>query len=294
MAVNFGGIVYAWDSGRIIGLFITSGICFILFGLQQTLTIFTTEERRIFPVHFVRSKILVILFAEMASATTATFLPIYFVPLFFQFVRNDSALKAGVRLLPLVVFLVLGCVVNGGVMSATGYYVPWYIGGSILVIIGSALLYTIDVGTSAAKIYGYSILIGTGAGVFVQASFSVAQVKVKPQEIPLAIGFITAAQIGGATIALSISNSLFLNDSTNKIAKILPDSDPKTIQGAVAGAGSSLFRTLDDATRTRVINAIVDSMDKVFILGITAGALALVLSLFMKHEKLFLKAGAAA
>lgn len=294
MAVNFGGIVYAWDSGRIIGLFITSGICFILFGLQQAFTVFTTKDRRIFPVEFLRSKTMIILFSETASASTGTFLPIYFIPLYFQFVRNDSALEAGVRLLPLVCFLVFGCVLNGAVMSATGYYFPWYIGGGLLTVIGSALLYTVDEGTSTGKIYGYSILVGFGAGSIAQASYSVAQGKVHPEKIPLAIGFITCAQIGGATIALSISNTVFLNESTRKISNILPNVPRGQIQAAIAGAGSAFLKSLDQATRARVTHAVVDSMSKIYVMGITAGALAALLGLLMKREKLFMKAGGAA
>lgn len=294
MAVNFGGTVYAWNSGRIIGLFVTSGICFILFGLQQAFTITTTKDRRIFPGQFLKSKIMIILFSETAAASTATFLPIYFIPLFFQFVRNDSALEAGVRLLPLVCFLVFGCVANGAIMSATGYYFPWYIGGGILSVIGAALLYTVDEGTTTGKVYGYSIIIGLGAGSIAQASFSVAQAKVHPSEIPLAIGFITSAQIGGATIALSISNSVFLNEATRNIARILPNVPKGAIQGAIAGAGSSLLKTLDGPTREKVTHAIVESMSKVYIMGITAGALAAILGLLMKREKLFMKAGGAA
>lgn len=293
MAVNFGGSVYAWNSGRIIGLFVTSGICFTLFALQQAFTLLTTKDRRIFPVQFLKSKIMIILFAETSAASTTTFLPIYFIPLFFQFVRNDSALEAGVRLLPLVCFLVFGCVANGAIMSATGYYFPWYIGGGILSVIGAALLYTVDESTSTAKVYGYSIIIGLGSGSIAQASFSVAQAKVHPKEIPLAIGFITSAQIAGATIALSISNSIFLNDATRNIARLLPNVPRGDIQGAIAGAGSAFLAKLDPASRASVTHAIVESMSKVYILGITAGALAAVLGLLMKKEKLFLKGGAA-
>lgn len=294
MAVNFGGSVYAWDSGRITGLFVTSGVCFILFGIQQAFTIFTNKDRRIFPCQFLKSKTMIFLFSETASAGTATFLPIYFIPLFFQFVRDDSALKAGVRLLPLVCFLVFGCVANGAIMSATGWYFPWYIAGGILSVIGSALLYTVDEFTSTGKVYGYSIIVGLGAGSIAQAGFSVAQAKVPPHEVPLAIGFITFAQIGGATIALSMSNSIFLNEATRNIARLLPNVPRSQIQGAITGAGSTLLSRLDPALRASVIHAIVDSMSKVYIMGITAGALAAILGFLMKKEKLFMKAGGAA
>ncbi|KAL8828412.1 MAG: hypothetical protein Q9170_006611 [Blastenia crenularia] len=68
MAINFGGSTYAWNSGRIIGLFICSGVLFILFGTQQALAIFTTIERRIFPIEFLKMQIMLNLFAQTACA----------------------------------------------------------------------------------------------------------------------------------------------------------------------------------------------------------------------------------
>lgn len=290
MAINFGGSVYEWNSGRIIGLFVCSGVLFILFGIQQGLTILTTTERRIFPVEFVKSKIMVVLFAETACGSTATFLPIYFIPLFFQFVRNDSALDAGVRLLPFVVFLVIVCVANGAIMSITGYYFPWYIVGGAFTLIGGALMYTVDIESSPARVYGYSILLAVGAGAFVQASFSVAQAKVKPHMIPLAIGFITAGQIGGVTISLAVANSVFLNKSTNAIQALLPNIPEEQVKAAISGAGSAFLSALDELTRRRVLVAIVDAMKNVYVLEIVAGALGLLLALLMKPgEKLFMK-----
>ncbi|KAL9126928.1 MAG: hypothetical protein Q9217_004104 [Psora testacea] len=293
MAINLGGTVYAWNSARIIALFVVSGVLFIAFGIQQAFKLLTTEDRRIFPVQFLKSKTMLMLFAATACGSTATFLPIYFIPLFFQFVRNSSALAAGVHLLPFVCVLVFMCVANGGIMSATGYYMPWFLAGGILTVIGDALLYTVDESSSKSTIYGYSVLSGIGAGSFVQAAFSVAQARVQPQFIPVAIGFITCAQIGGATISLAIANAVFLNDATNGIAAVLPDVPVADIQAAIAGAGSAFLRSLDVATRQEVIVAIVDSMKKVYILGMTAGALLLILSVFMKREKLFMKPSAA-
>ncbi|KAL8805547.1 MAG: hypothetical protein Q9200_005387 [Gallowayella weberi] len=290
MAINFGGSTYPWNSGRIIGLFVTSGVLFILFGTQQGLTIFTTTERRIFPVEFLKRRIMLILFAETACASTATFLPIYFIPLFFQFVRDDSALEAGVRLLPFVVFLVVVCVANGAIMSFTGYYFPWYIVGGAFNLIGAALMYTVNNNSSTARVYGYSILLAIGAGAFVQASFSVAQAKVRPPDIPLAIGFITAGQIGGVTISLAIANSLFLNKSSQGILAVLPTIPKEQVQAAISGAGSAFLRQLDEGAKQGVLVAIVDAMSQVYILDIVAGALALVLCLGMKPgEKLFMK-----
>lgn len=69
--------------------------------------------------------------------------------------------------------------------------------------------------TSVARVYGFTILIGFGVGLFVQASFSVAQAVVEPEVVPSVVGFITCAQISGVTIALA--NAVFLNQSQTKI-----------------------------------------------------------------------------
>ena len=293
MAISFGGSVYNWNSGRIIGLFVCSAVLFIGFGLQQTFSILTTPARRIFPVHFLKHRTLILLFVMTAAAVTIVFVPIYFIPLYFQFVRNDSALKAGVRLLPYVCFLVFVVVLNGVLLSKFGYYMPWYLVGGVFGLIGAALMYTVDQNSSSGRVYGYTIILAVGGGCFIQASFSVAQVKVKPSEIPLAVGFITCGQIGGATIALAIANSVFLNQSTSKIVHLLPNVPKAVVRGAIAGASNSFFKSLAPDIRSKVLHIIVDSISRVYILGITAGAMAIILSFFMKREKLFMEMGAA-
>jgi len=294
MAVSFGGIQYPWNSGRIIGLFVCSGVLFILLGLQQVYTVFTTATRRIFPIEFFKSRSILILFAMTAAGGTAVFIPIYFIPIYFQFTRADTALEAGVRLLPLIFLMIFGVIGNGAILSAYGYYMPWYTAGGILVTIGGAVMYTVDVNTSVATIYGFSIILGFGVGIFAQASFSVAQALVEPHLIPLAVGFITCAQVSGVTIALAIANSVFLNGAQTRLEVILPGTPSKEIQAAIAGAGSDFVKGLSDDVKAQVIAAIVAAMSKTYILVIVAGAVVVVLSAFQKRERLFIAAGGAA
>ncbi|TGO22018.1 hypothetical protein BPAE_0187g00070 [Botrytis paeoniae] len=291
MAVSFGGVTYPWNSGKIIGLFVCSGILFIIFGIQQVFTLFTTTSRRIFPIEFLKSRTMLILFAMTSAGGTAIFIPIYMIPIFFQFTRNDSALEAGVRLLPFILLMIFAVISNGAILSAYGYYMPWYTAGGVLVLIGGSLMFAdVTPDTSIAKIYGFTILIGFGVGLFAQASFSVAQAVVAEELVSSAVGFITCAQVGGVTIALAIANSVFLNGSQEKIQAILPDLPAAEIQQAIAGAGSEFVKNLTEIQQKEVIQAIVESMSKTYAMVITAGALAVVLSLLMKREKLFMSA----
>ncbi|KAF1817237.1 MFS general substrate transporter [Eremomyces bilateralis CBS 781.70] len=294
LAINWAGVTYPWDSGRIIGLFVTSGVLFILLGIQQVWTIFTTVARRIIPVQFFRSKIVLILFSVTAASGASAFIPIYFVPLFFQFTRSDGALQAGVRLLPLIVVMVVTILANGALMAKLGYYMPWYLVGGLFTVAGSALMYTVDQDTSESRIYGYTVLVGIGVGMFLQASFSVAQAVVKAEDIPPAVGFITLAQFLGITMALAIGNSVFLNLSEEGISKILPNMSASEIQGAIEGAAGGLLERLTPEVKHQVLGAITDAIGETYVLVIAAGSLIALLSLLMKKERLFASSGVSA
>lgn len=139
-AINFGGTLYAWSSGQIVALFVVSGILFIMFAFQQQYSIMTTVPNRMFPTHFLKNKEAVLLFILSAACNTAAFVPIYYLPIYFQFTREDSALQSAVRLLPLIFVLSATILVNGFLMSKFGYYQPWYVVGAAITLVATVLL----------------------------------------------------------------------------------------------------------------------------------------------------------
>lgn len=140
MAINFGGTLYAWNGGQIIALFVVSGILFIVLGVQQTFSFMTTPVNRMFPVHFLKNKEAVLLFILSAAGNSSAFISIYYLPIYFQFTRGDSALESAVRLLPLIFLLSATILLSGFLMSKLGYYQPWYFAGAALSLISTALL----------------------------------------------------------------------------------------------------------------------------------------------------------
>ncbi|KAL4789100.1 major facilitator superfamily domain-containing protein [Aspergillus venezuelensis] len=286
LTISWGGVVYPWNSGQVIALFVVAGVLFIILVLQQVFTVFTTLERRIIPVEFFRSRTILILFASTSAAGASAFVPIYMVPLFFQFTRGDAALDAGVRLLPMIVLLVVTILVNGILLSKFGYFMPWYTAGGVLAVVGGALMFTVDMDTSTSRIYGYTVILGFGVGLWIQASFSVAQAILKPEAIPAAVGFITLAQFGDITIVMAIANAVFLYDWLTNIPKVLPEVPRDQLEAAIQGT-NGLLDTLSPDPRSQVLEAIVSGISKTYALVIAAGALVAVLSLLMKRERLF-------
>lgn len=292
MGVSFGGVTYAWNSAQIIALFCVSGVLFIILGFQQVYTVWTNVMRRVCPVEFFGSRTVLILFAMTAAGGTGIFLPIYMAPLYFQFTRGDSALQSGVRLLPFVFLVIFTITTNGILLAKWGMYMPWYLVGGILVSIGGGLMYTVTLHTSVSSVYGYTVILGFGVGLFAQASYSVAQAVVKPELVPSAIGFISTAQIFGITLALAIANALFLNKSEQGIHALLPDVSMAEIEQTIAGAKSDLLHQQTPEMTTKILEVIVDAQSRTYILVIVAGVLVTLLSVLMKRERLFISAGA--
>ncbi|KAL3483364.1 efflux pump antibiotic resistance protein [Aspergillus germanicus] len=288
MGISFGGSLYAWKSATIIALFITSLVLWALFVAQQAFSIGTSPSTRLFPIPLLRhSPEMNILFVQMALAQIPVMLPIYFLPLLFQFTKGDSALQSGVHLLPFVLILVFAVMLNGALMAQFGFYMPWYLLGSILALVGSALLYTISAETSTTRIFGYSVLTAFGAGLYSQAGFAVAQVKVSPAQLSQAVAYIGVGQIGGIALALTLAESIFLNQATARISTLLPDESRSDIQAAILGAKAELFGRLDAAVSGRVLDAIVRSLNDVFAMMIVASGLSVLLAGGLKRERLF-------
>ena len=290
-AISFGGVLFDWSDKEIIGLFIGGGFAAFLFVLHQAWAYrFTTsKEHRYFPAHFFKRLDMTILFVQMVSVSAVFFLSIYFLPLYFQFVQGDSTLWSGVRLLPFLLSGIFSLILNGALMGRTGLYMPWFVTGSALVVVGAAFIHLSGVETHQRTIYGYSVLLGIGIGTYSQAAMSVAQAKVPPKEVAMAVSFISCAQISGIMASFSVGYAVFLNTATKRIATFLPQASAAQIQAAFAGLGTELFSTLSPDKAFQVLQAVNDAIDDIWIQVLATGALSFALALLLKPERLVLK-----
>lgn len=296
MALTFGGSTYPWNSGKEIALWVVFGVLLIALCIQQYTCLFTDRKRRIFPAQFLKRRTLVLCFICTNCAATAFFVIVYYLPIYFQFVHNDTGLESAVRLLPVVICFVVLSILAGTTMPYAGYYFPFYVAAGILITIGGGLMYTVDESTSTSAIYGYSVLIGLGSGSIMQAAYSIGPAKVIPvwEDIPPVIGFINVAQIGGVVHSLAISGVIFQNYAFRYVSAAVKDLhlSAEQIRGAIAGTNSVVFDTMTPEQQSLAIGGIVQAMQKVYILITTAGALCVVCGALMRREKLFMESSA--
>ena len=287
MAINFGGAMYEWKSGQNIALFAVSGVLFIAFCVQQWLAWLTTTAERMFPGHILGMMEANLLFVAAAGCNAAGFIPIYYIPSYFQFTRADSALEAAVRLLPLIVLLSATIIANGYLMSKLGYYQPWYLVGSVLALVGNVLFSISTPTTSTAAIYGYEVLVAIGSGAFIQAGYATIQTVVAPSDTAQAIAFMMLAQFAGIVLGLSIAGAVFINEALSALGAIFPNIPDAQLRQLLSGTSSSVLDNVPPGLKDEAVAAIVYSLRRVFIPAYTAAAVALVVSLFIKRGKAF-------
>ena len=286
MAVSFGGALYSWKTGTIIGLFCCSGILWIIFGIQQAIPIYTTKEDRILPIHILRSWEMWILIIQTGCSIGMLFITIYYIPLYFQFVRGESTIRSAVDLLPFLFTSVSAMLISGRLITSFGYYKLWFIAGSSLALIMSVCLYTAGIDSSHGRIYGYLVLGGVGTGLYAMNGgpvMSAIVVKEHAEDASTVFGCVDA--LCGA-FSVGIANSIFVNRATDSIQKLLPSTPRTTVQDAIAGVGASLTDNLPEPLRTSVLQAAFDAIRDAWVQMIATAALSLVLAFFLRNRKL--------
>jgi hypothetical protein len=121
MVLTFAGVSWPWKDARTIVVFIILGLLLVLFVVQQKFYLFTTREQRIYPAHLLRSRSQALLYIGTSAAVTNLFVPTYYIPLYFQFVNNDTAIEAAVRLLPFIILLITSNMLSGVILPKMGY-----------------------------------------------------------------------------------------------------------------------------------------------------------------------------
>ncbi|KAL8957525.1 MAG: hypothetical protein Q9193_005227, partial [Seirophora villosa] len=284
--LSFGGALYSFKSGQIISFFCSSGVLWITFSIQQVTAFFTTDEDRVLPVHILRSWEMWVLIIQTGCSISVLFITIYYVPLYFQFIRGESAIRAAVDLLPFLFTTVFAMLASGRLIAGFGWYKLWFISGSGLALIMSVCLYTTGIDTSRGKIYAYLILGGIGIGLYVMNSAPVmAAIVAKENTADASTVFGCVDTISGA-ISVAIANCVFVNRATDNIQRILPDTPRAMVQDTITGAGASLVERLSPVDRTAVLQATLDAIKDAWIQLIATATLSLVLSFFMHNKKL--------
>lgn len=123
-------------------------------------------------------------------ANAANFQVLFYLPVYFQSVRGDSAIVSGVYTLPFVCFYSVGSFLSGYWISKTGRPLVMEIAAPLIALIGVVLFYEMDISTSKAWYVGAQIPFGLGIGLGIQAPITALQALTKPSEVAAIVGIL--------------------------------------------------------------------------------------------------------
>ncbi|KAJ6790271.1 hypothetical protein PWT90_06587 [Aphanocladium album] len=266
-ALELGGKDQKWTGSSVIALFVVFGVCFVGFVIFQL----WMEDKSTLPPKIMGQRVVVV--ACLVSFCTGAAIVIYafYLPVWFQVVQGKSPQGSGLSLLPLLLSNVISVVASGILVSKLGYFTPFAIGGSAILVIGIALFTTWTADVSAAKWIGYQIVVGIGLGLCLQQPVIAIQTVLKEEEMPIGTSALNFAVFLGGSVLVTVSQTIFEQQLIKKLLKIEPNLDTSSLSGSSA---TSLRDIVPAARQHEALAAYNDSMRAIWYLGLAVAALA--------------------
>ncbi|KAI0479725.1 MFS general substrate transporter [Xylaria cf. heliscus] len=266
LALQFGGRTYAWNSSQVIGLFVGAAATFVAWFLWNRYR----GEDAMMPRALIRRKNVLAAALYNACQTSALYAAIYYLPIYFQAVKGDSAILSGVYLLPLILFQLVFAGASGGVVQKIGYTIPITLFASVFLSTGTGLLSLLQPDTPTARWVGFQILVGIGFGAGLQMPIIAVQAAMDGEELASGIAFMVFSQAIGPAIANTLYNVIFLASLPTEIAKFAPDANVQ----AIIDAGASGFRSIVSPTDINgVLVAYSNSLGRIYYLAVAFAAI---------------------
>lgn len=182
-------------------------------------------------------------------------------------------------MIPILVGMMLGLMLQGIGTTTLGYYSPFMIFGSICMPIAAGLMTTYSVDTSLAQIILYSGFAGFSGGIGFQGPQAAVQTTMSAADVNLAIGVILFGQSMGPAVFLAVAQVIFTNLLAGSLESIVPGLTPKHIEETGLGDIKDLVpvHMLDKA-----LGAMDRSLTRTWYLSVALGCTTIVGSLLIE------------
>ncbi|KAF7945096.1 hypothetical protein EAE96_009876 [Botrytis aclada] len=268
----------SWSSAMVIGLLVGFGVAMIVLGLW----FWYRGDKALVPLEILKQRTVLASCLFSFFLYSALIIHGYYLPQWFQAIKNTSAITSGVDMIPYVLCNAFFSLVAGVLVSKSGYFTPPAIIGTAIATIGCGFISTFRTDTTSAEWIGYEILSATGFGIAIQQGFTAVQTVLPLDKIPIGTAAVVASQSFGGAVFVSVGNTILQNQ-----LKASYDSGqlPGVNIQAVLDAGATGFRSVVDADQLPALLEVYNgALQKVFIAAIPVTGLAFISSLFLEWK----------
>ncbi|KAK7420979.1 hypothetical protein QQZ08_010152 [Neonectria magnoliae] len=263
LALQWGGLDYAWNSAMVIGLFCGGGASLIIFLFWEH----RVGDNAMIPLPVIRKREIWTSCVTMLFLFTSVFIASYYFPIYFQSVKGATPFDSGVNMLPSILSQLVAAILIGVVVQKVGYYLPFAVASAAIVAIANGLLSTLSPHTSTATWAGYQVLVGFGRGIGMQMPIIAIQSHAKPELISIATAVLVFSQTFGGAVFVSISNVIFHGQLKSELQDRLPHLDANAI---IEAGATGVSKAVSANDLPGALAAYAKGVDAVFYLAVAA------------------------
>ncbi|KAK7440914.1 hypothetical protein CaCOL14_001979 [Colletotrichum acutatum] len=279
LAIEYGGVSKAWNSGTVIGLLVAFFVLVILFIVLE----WYQGDRALLVGRLMKRRTIAAC-AVFVSMINFSFFPLaYNLPIYFQAVNGVSPLQSGIRLLPTILPMTLFSLFSAPGIVLVGWYQPWLMTGASLAAIGAGLIYMLDIDSTSAQWIGFQFVAGVGTGLAMQPPVIIANAITPKQDNSMAMSDVLFFQFIGGTFGIGMAQAIF----NNGLISSLPELAPMVSPAEVLSIGAyDLKNVLSGDALTGVLRAYMRGLHNAWAMSIAGAAVAVFLPLLGAYMKL--------
>ncbi|MYW03530.1 MDR family MFS transporter [Streptomyces sp. SID3343] len=273
--VSLAGRNYDWVSWQTAAMVIGA---FALLGLAVRVESRATEP--IIPLWLFKERTIVLAVIGSLAVGLAMMSASVFLSQYFQIARGKSPTVSGLMTLPMIGGLVIASTVIGKLITATGLWKRYLVGGAVSLMIGLCLMGTARADTNLWVLGVYMFLVGVGVGALQQNLVLAVQNAVPMHQLGAASSVVAFFRSLGGAVGVSALGAVMATKVTGYL------SDGGLHAGAGGGAGIPNVRELQEPARGIVEGAYGHSVGDIFLFAAPFGLIALIAVLLIKEVPL--------
>jgi EmrB/QacA subfamily drug resistance transporter len=284
--VSLAGQQFAWGSSTSALLV---GVGIVLLGLATVVELKAVEP--IIPLRLFRQRTISLATAAGLFIGVAMYGATVFLAQYFQISRGASPTSSGLRTMPMILGLAIASLLVGRLVSSTGRWKRYLVGGSLIATAGFALLSTMTAHTSFVLIAVYMALVGIGLGATMQNLVLSVQNSVQADQLGSATATVSFFRSLGGAIGVSALGAVLATQVSHSLLRGLARLGIPAGSAGGSGGGIPDVSTLPGPVARVVENAYGDAVGHVFLIATPLMALALIAILFIKEVPLRQQSG---
>lgn len=285
--VSLGGQQFAWASATTVYMVAGGLLVLALAALVEG----KVAAQPVIPLQLFKDRTIALatlaaIFVGVALLTATTFLSEY-----FQDSRGMSPTNAGLMSLSMVAGLMGTSIISGRMISATGRWKVWLTWGMGAVVVGTALLATMDHSTPLWLIGVFMFILGAGLGATQQNLVLSVQNNVDQANIGAASSVVAFFRTLGGAIGVSAFGAVLSHrvaaHVTDGVAPLVRTGRITLEQAKLLGGGDvPALSSLPAPLRNLYEGAFGEATGHIFLFAVPCTVLALIAVLFIRETRL--------